>query len=310
MEKVGFIFPGQGAQAPGMGKDFFDEFEEARRVYSQANEIVGFDLAEVCFNGPADTLNSTVVSQPAILTTSLAILAVLRSRYGFDGIEASALGGLSLGEFTALASSGALGEKDAIRLVHRRGSFMQECCDNYAGTMAAVMGMNEEKIDSLCRRAGEHGVISIANLNCPGQIVVSGAKEAVKSLVEMVQESSARVVQLQVAGAFHSELMKEAGRKLESELANVDVKSPLAPVVANVDGEFSRTPAEIKVKLIRQVSSPVLWQKCMEKMISIGVSQFYEIGPGKVLAGLGRRINRDVRITSINSVNSLEKALV
>jgi len=298
VEKVGFIFPGQGAQAPGMGKDFFEEFEEARRIYSKANEIVGFDLAGICFNGPADTLNSTVVSQPAILTTSLAILAVLRSRCGFDRIEASALGGLSLGEFTAL------------RLVHRRGLFMQECCDRRPGAMAAVMGMSEDEINRLCQKACDAGTISIANLNCPGQIVVSGAKEAVEKFIEMAQESSARVVGLQVAGAFHSELMKEAGRKLEIELANVDIKEPGAPVVANVDGEFSSTPAQIKMKLVRQVSSPVLWQKCMEKMVGTGITRFYEIGPGKVLAGLGRRINREVRITSINSVNSLEKALV
>jgi [acyl-carrier-protein] S-malonyltransferase len=187
---------------------------------------------------------------------------------------------------------------------------MQECCDKYPGTMAAVLGIEREAIEELCGKARANGPISVANLNSPGQIVVSGAKAAVENFMAMAQEASARVIELQVAGAFHSELMKEAGEKLETELAGVEVRSPSAPVVANVDAGFSNSPDEIKAKLVRQVSNPVLWQKCMEAMIASGIRRFYEIGPGKVLAGLARRIDRDVRVTSINSISSLEKALV
>jgi len=309
MEKVGFIFPGQGAQHCGMGKDFFDNFEEARDIYSLANDTLGVDLADICFRGPDEKLNATDICQPAILTTSLAILSVFKKRYGFDKAVPSACAGLSLGEFTALVSADALAAPEAIRLVRRRGTFMQECCSKYPGAMAAVMGMEEEEVSELCRQVSSSGYVSTANLNCPGQIVISGSREGVRSFMEAAQKGNAKIVELKVAGAFHSELMKDAAERLGEELKASEIRKPAVPVIANVDACVSFIPDEIRAKLVRQLSNPVLWQKCMQTMIGMGITKFYEIGPGKVLAGLGRRIDRSVKVVSINSIDSLKEPL-
>ncbi|MCG3137662.1 MAG: Malonyl CoA-acyl carrier protein transacylase [Phycisphaerae bacterium] len=303
-QKTAYIFPGQGAQIVGMGKDVAEASDHAARVYHVANEILGFDLARLCFEGPAERLESTDIQQPAILVTSLAIWAAMNEG-GRRSIPVAATAGLSLGEYVALQVAGALTLEDAIRLIHQRGKFMQEAAVAQPSGMVSIMGLDGAAVERLCTQVAEGQVLQAANFNCPGQIVISGHKEACARAVALIEQGSGKAVPLKVAGAFHSALMKPAAEKLQVELARTPFQPPRWPVLSNVHGQLHTSPDETRELLYRQVFSPVRWQPCVERLIADGVSQFVEVGPGRSLAGMIRKIDRQKNVTNINSLDTL-----
>ena len=303
MAKAALLFPGQGAQLVGMGRDFYEASAAARETFEQADVALGFRLSEICFNGPDDRLNDTSICQPAILVMSVAVLRAVREKMGDGALPCQATAGLSLGEYTALVAAGALEFVDAVRLVHKRGSFMQAAAVERPGAMASVIGLADEAVESACVEARAKGVVVAANLNCPGQVVISGEKAAVEAACKLAQEKGARMaVALKVSGAFHSPLMQPAQEKLAAELDATRFTSAKMPVVSNVSGEYMREPQEIREALKRQVTSPVLWHRSIQRLIADGYDTFYEAGPGKVLTGLMRRIDKTKRAVNISTV--------
>ena len=306
-DKTAYLFPGQGAQQVGMGQDVYQTCQCAREVFDQASELTGIDLARVCFDGPAERLNATDVSQVAILTTSMALLRVGQENGFLKSDKISAAGGLSLGEYTALCVAGVLDFTEAIKLVQKRGQYMQTEADAHPGTMLVLRGADEHTVEELCREAGDGEVLWPANYNCPGQIVASGTKAACARLAELANQQHIPAVELRVAGAFHSKLMNQASLRLAEALAEVTLSEPRITVVCNVSGRYYENSQQVRENLAKQVNSPVRWQKCMEQMISDGIEQYYEIGPGKVLAGLARKISRAVKVKSVNCRDSFDK---
>lgn len=286
-------------------------FEEAAEVFERANEVLGFDLKSVCLGGPEEELNRTDISQPAILTTSWAVLRVIENRV----VPVSDLGvvgaaGLSLGEYSALVAAGSLEFADALRLVRRRGQYMQEACDATPGTMYSVIGLDDETVEKACeevlRETG--GGVWPANYNCPGQVVISGQCQSVERAAALCEERGARrAVRLSVAGAFHTELMQPAADKLAADLEQTEFARPSFPVVANAVARPAEGPEEVPELLARQMSSPVHWTASMRWLIDRGAERFYEIGPGRVLRGLLRRIDRGAECTSVGSANDVEQ---
>lgn len=304
---IAFVFPGQGSQYIGMGREFYDNYEEARAVFAEADQALGFSITEMCFAGPAEELNQTINTQPAVLTVSMACLAVLKKA---GGPAPSAVAGHSLGEYSALVAAGSLSFADAVRLVRKRGQYMQEAVPVGAGGMAAVMGLSGEAVRELCRKASASGVVEAVNLNCPGQVVVAGDNNGLNAAAALAKEAGAkRFVPLTVSAPFHSSLMRPAGAKLAVDLENISVSDPEVPVVANVTADFVRSGPEVKDLLIRQVYSPVRWEESVHRLIAAGVTVVAEIGPGKVLSGLVKKINRELRIVNIEDAVSLEKSL-
>ena len=287
--KTALLFPGQGAQFVGMGQVLYEQHSIAREFYDKADRILGFPLTKFCFTGPEEELNKTNICQPALLVTSYVAMKVLKFAGGLP--EWNCAAGLSLGEYTALAVSGALSFEDAIRIVERRGAFMQEDCNKVRSTMASVTGgLDRKKIEEVL--ATINGIVVVANLNSPGQIVISGEVGAIQQASEkLVQAGARKVTVLKVAGAFHSPLMKTAETRLGAELAKINIKMPTNAVISNVTADYVKTPEEIRNNLSRQVSNPVLWADSMQRLINDGFDNFYEIGPGKVLSGLMLRIN-------------------
>jgi [acyl-carrier-protein] S-malonyltransferase len=302
-----YVFPGQGSQYVGMGKEFFRSFPEAAQVFKKADEALGFSLTGLCFEGPVEELNKTANTQPAILTASIACLEVFR-RSGAP--VPSALAGHSLGEYTALVAAGSISFEDAVRLVRKRGQYMQEAVPLGTGGMAAVMGLSGAEAVEVCRRASGMGVVEAVNLNCPGQVVVAGDTAGLKAAEALAKEAGARrFIPLSVSAPFHSRLMAPAGEKLAGDLESIAVANPKVSVIANVSADFVSTGPEVKDSLVRQVYNPVRWEESIRRLISDGISMFIEIGPGKVLSGLIKKISREVQVYNVEDQASLEKVL-
>jgi [acyl-carrier-protein] S-malonyltransferase len=305
MGKIAYVFPGQGAQAVGMGKDAYDSHDGARAVFERSDHALGFPLTKIIFEGPEEELKMTYNTQPALLTASMAYLKVFEAR----GIKPDYAAGHSLGEYSALVAAGAMSFEDAVRTVRARGQFMEQAVPGGQGAMAAVLGAEREALGRLCDVISERiGVVELANVNCPGQIVVSGSKEGVQAVIEQGKEIGAkRVIPLDVSGPFHSSLMKPAAEQLSGVLAGIAMNPPAVPVVANVTALPETDPERIKHLLVEQVYSPVLWEDSISWLISQGVDTFIEIGSGTVLAGLIKKVNRNVKVHSINSLEAAEK---
>lgn len=306
MSNIAFIFPGQGSQKVGMGKDLFDKFEEARAVYAEASDAVGMDLAKLCFDGPEDVLNMTENTQPAILTASLAALSVLGAMH----IEPGAVAGHSLGELTAVAAAGGLTVGQAASLAKRRGGYMQSAVPKGAGLMAAVLGLAPDKITEACVEASSVGVVSPANFNSPEQVVIAGEKAAVERASEICTSMGAkRVVPLAVSVPSHCMLMKPAADRLKEDLDAAGIKDLDVPLAANATGRFISHATEVREMLVAQLTSPLLWVDCVRSIVDEGSTTIVEVGPGKVLSGLVKRIAREVEIRNVEDETSLNATL-
>ena len=303
MGKTAFIFPGQGSQYVGMGKELAEHFSVAQETFNEANGALGFDLQRLCFEGPEDELKLTANTQPSILTVSIAALRVLRQELGW---HADYLAGHSLGEFSSLVAADAMSFRDAVRMVRLRGQFMQEAVPVGTGGMAAVLGLERPHVEELCQRAAQSEVLTPANFNSPGQIVISGHMKAIERGIALAQAMGAKkAVLLQVSAPFHSSLMETAGQRLGAELAQIEINELKTPVVTNVEAEPNIEKERVQDLLVRQVSSPVRWEDSMRRMIQLGVERFVEIGPGKVLIGLLRRIDGTRKMFHLEDLASL-----
>ena len=295
MSKIAFLFPGQGAQAVGMGRQVAQDLPAARRLYDRANATLGYDLAKLCFEGPAEELDSTVISQPALFVTSLVAIEQLRSTAPDVVLSCEATAGLSLGEYTALVFAGAIEFEDALRLVAVRGDAMQEASDATPSGMVSILGLERAQVEALCDKARHDETLQIANLLCPGNIVISGTNSACERAAEYAPAAGAqKAVPLAVAGAFHTPIMASAVERLAEALAEARIVRPTIPVISNVDAEAHFEPEEIRRLLIQQVVSPVRWEDSMRNLLAQDYDQFYEVGPGRVLRGLLKRIERKI----------------
>ena len=300
MSKIAFIFPGQGAQACGMGKDFYEQTETGKRIFDKATELMGFSMPQLCFE-ENDRLDITEYTQAAMVTASIAMMRVLEE----NGIRPDVAAGLSLGEYCALAAAGVMSDEDAIRTVRQRGILMQEAVPVGEGAMAAILALDAAAIEEV---TGAMEGVWIANYNCPGQIVISGEKAAVEEACEKLKAAGAkRAVMLNVSGPFHSGMLADAGEKLGEVLSQVELHEPQIPYVANVTAQYVKNAGEVKELLTRQVSSSVRWQQSVEAMIADGVDTFIEIGPGKTLAGFMRKISRDVKTLNVEKLEDIGK---
>jgi len=304
MKKTAFIFPGQGSQHIGMGKEFCDNFPVAKQVFEEADDALHFSISSLCFEGPADTLKLTENTQPAILTASVAALRVLQSE---NGIAPEMTAGHSLGEYSALVVSGGFTFADAVQIVRHRGKFMQEAVPVGEGAMAAVLGMERKEIVKLCEDASEGEVLSPANFKCPGQIVIAGHAKAVQRAIDQVEAKGKRAILLPVSAPFHSPLMKPAGVRLEKELDQIPVDDLKIPVVTNVEAEPNASKDRVKGLLVTQVSHPVRWEDSIRRMIREGIERVIEIGPGKVLTGLMKRIDSNVEAKNLEDIQGLKR---
>lgn len=301
MSKIAFIFPGQGAQACGMGKDFYEQTETGKRIFDKATQLMGFSMPQLCFE-ENDRLDITEYTQAAMVTASIAMMRVLEE----NGIKPDVAAGLSLGEYCALAAAGVMSDEDAIRTVRQRGILMQEAVPVGEGAMAAILALDAAVIEEV---TGAMEGVWIANYNCPGQIVISGEKAAVEDACEKLKAAGAkRAVMLNVSGPFHSGMLTAAGEKLGQVLSRVELHEPRIPYVANVTAQYVKSAGEVKELLTRQVSSSVRWQQSVEAMIEDGVDTFIEIGPGKTLAGFMRKISRDVKTLNVEKLEDIGKA--
>jgi [acyl-carrier-protein] S-malonyltransferase len=301
MPKSVFLFPGQGAQQVGMGKQLCESLPAARRLFDESNALLGYDLASLCFNGPKEQLDTTAVSQPALFVSSLAALESLRASDPAAVESCQATAGLSLGEYTALVFAGAMSFADGLKVVRRRGEAMQAAADATPSGMVSLIGLERPQVEELCGKARDAGTLEIANLLCPGNIVVSGTKAACDKIAALAEETGARTVRLAVAGAFHTVLMKPADEALAEVLAGVEIRSPRIPVLSNVDAQPHTDPAEIRGLLVRQVLQPVLWEQTLRNLVAAGFDKFHELGPGRVLAGLLKRVQRKADCVNISA---------
>jgi [acyl-carrier-protein] S-malonyltransferase len=296
---LGYIFPGQGAQFVGMGKDLYENFPVSKKIFDEADEALGFKISEICFNGPQDKLTSTENAQPAILTTSIAVLEAFKER---NNLQPKFCAGLSLGEYSALVAAEVLSFEDAVYLVRKRGQFMEEAAKNNPGRMLSIIGLERSIVESICREIG----CEIANLNCPGQIVISGKAANIEKAMELVKAKGAKgAILLDVSGAFHSSLMEEARAKLAAEIRKVKFNPAKVPLVSNVTAKAETDPEIIVQNLIKQVSSSTYWEDSIKYMAEQRVDCFLEIGPGVVLKGLNKRINPQIKTYNLGNVEEI-----
>ena len=306
MSKLAFVFPGQGAQKVGMGKDFYDNYDVAKKMFKEADEVLGYSIMKMCFEGPEEDLKLTANTQPAILTISCIANEILKE----NGIQPEITGGHSLGEYSALVAAGVLNFQDAVALVHKRGSYMQEAVPVGEGGMAAIIGVDRDKIVEVCQQVSAESPVQAVNFNCPGQIVIAGATKGVELAVEELKAAGAKkAVILPVSAPFHSTLMKPAAEKLAVELNKVTISDAKIPVVANVSAEILTKAEDIKASLVAQAASPVLWEDCVARMKEFGADVLLEAGPGKTLCGFNRRIDKTITSLNVEDVASLEKSL-
>lgn len=306
MGKTAFIFSGQGAQYVGMGKNLYDNFPSARKVFDEADEVLENGITKLCFDGPNERLQETANTQPAVLAHSIACYSVLKEQ----GVVPDMVAGLSLGEYSALVAAESMEFCQAVPLVQKRGKYMQEAVPAGKGTMAAILGLEREEVLKICKTASEEGVVEAANFNCPGQIVLAGEVKAVNKAVELAKAKGAkRVIMLAVSAPFHCSLLKPAADNLAKELENVEIKDSKIPVVSNVNAEFTKESYMVKQLLIKQVSSPVLWEDCIRKMIDNGIKIFVEVGPGKVLSGFVKKVDNSLKVLNVEDTESLYKTI-
>lgn len=304
MPKTAFVFPGQGSQAPGMGQDFANELPAAKAVFDAADDTLGFHISKLCFEGPAEDLKLTENTQPAILTTSVAMLAAVREA----GIEADYVAGHSLGEYSALVAAGALEFAEAVQLVRKRGRYMQEAVPAGVGAMAAILGMTAEQVDEICEAAADGQVLSAANRNSPGQVVIAGHTEAVERGVELAKQAGAkRAIVLEVSAPFHCALMAPAQARLAADLDAISFSDLTIPLINNWQAREVSSGNEAREGLKQQVPNPVLWEESVKYLVAQGVERFIEIGPGRVLSGLLRTIDRELSAESVRDLDSLRK---
>ena len=304
MKSIAFIFPGQGSQYVGMGRELFENFGVAKKIFEEADDALHFSISVLCFKGPEEALKLTENTQPAVLTTSVAALKVLQAE---KGMAPQFTAGHSLGEYSALVASEALTFSQAVKVVRLRGKFMQEAVPVGEGAMAAVLGMEREQVEKLCEEISSGEVLAPANFNSPGQIVIAGHSKAVQRAIERVKQEGKKAVLLPVSAPFHSSLMKPAGERLEKALEEISVSDLKIPVVTNVEAEANTSKDRVKELLVAQVSSPVRWEESMRKMVGKGIEQVVEIGPGKVLSGLMKRIDSRVETKNLEDLQTLKK---
>jgi [acyl-carrier-protein] S-malonyltransferase len=305
-KKTYILCPGQGAQVVGMGKDFYESSPTARDIFDSANQIIGFDLKEICFNGPEDRLNQTDVSQPAIYVTSIATFAAASAAGKILPSDVSVFAGLSLGEYTALHLGGAFSFEDGLKLVAARGRYMQEAAVATPSGMVAILGADEAAVNKLCEENARGDVLVAANFNSPGQIVVSGAIAACQRVTQFAEAAGFKSVPLKVAGAFHSPLMQSGADKMASELEKVQIKSPSKTVYANVTAQPHGDPSSIRQLLIQQIVKPVRWEQTMQSLVGQGESRWIELAPGRTLTGMLKKINRRLPVESFASADALK----
>ncbi len=306
MAKIAFIFPGQGAQFVGMGKDFYDNFDAAKNFFDEADDALGYSIKKMCFEGSEDDLKLTANTQPAILIVSVIAAELLKA----EGITAEVAGGHSLGEYSALVAAGSLKFRDAVILVHKRGQFMQEAVPVGEGSMAAIIGLDDKIIVDICNEVSEIGAVQAVNFNCPGQTVIAGTVKGVDSAVEKLKAAGAKkAVVLPVSAPFHSTLMKPAAEKLSLELDKTEIQNAAFPIAANFNGNLETDSAEIKNNLVAQADHPVKWIDCVKAMQNFGADIFVECGPGKTLCGFNRRIDKQIKSFNVENIDSLKKTV-
>ena len=298
---ISVIFPGQGSQTVGMCSDFYNKFERVKKIFKQVDQILNFPLSDIVLNGPADKLNLTQNTQPSIMMVGYSIYSVLKNEFGINLNEAKFFAGHSLGEYTALVCSDSLNLETAANLLHQRGKFMQEAVPEGKGSMLAILGLEYDKILEEIKAASSDGVCEIANDNCPGQIVVSGEKNAIEKMSDNLKKKSIKSIILPVSAPFHCSLMKNAAENMKSKITDAVFKKPNPGIISNVTAKIENDPTTIKELLIKQITSTVRWRESLEYMINNGIDQFIEIGPSKVLSGLVKRTNRKIKISNLNS---------